>query len=287
MGERNQERRGGSTSQAMRSHRPPFALLLARQRSGTGALGSVLDKQPDIKYLGEIFHPDNTGRADNFFTYLGERASADTSAAMPWRHEDLFEGYLTDVAARYPDRVPVIDAKYRSLHHLSGGWRGLLETPWLIRHARARGAAIIHLTRRNFVESFVSGRLAEANKVWHATTSDRVSIQSTVVDIRALSHYIDTSAAEVDLVERWLAGTRTLVTLDYCGMIDGDGVLNRSAADDLATLLGVPAFADRSPSFVKQAPASLSASVENIALVSRALSGTPHAWMVGEERRAG
>ncbi|MEO1317779.1 MAG: hypothetical protein AAFW01_14515, partial [Pseudomonadota bacterium] len=59
------------------------------------------------------------------------------------------------------------------------------------------------------------------------------------------------------------------------------------AADELATLLGYPAFADRSPSYVKQAPASLSASVENIALVCRALSGTPHAWMVGEERRAG
>ncbi len=38
-----------------------YALLIASQRSGTGALGSVLDKNQHIKHLGEIFHPDDLG----------------------------------------------------------------------------------------------------------------------------------------------------------------------------------------------------------------------------------
>ncbi|MEL6767219.1 MAG: hypothetical protein AAFP17_08565 [Pseudomonadota bacterium] len=266
---------------------PPFALLLARQRSGTGALGSVLDKQPSLKYLGEILHPDNAGEADNFFTFLAERVGENAAAAMPWEQELLFEGYLARMAERYPGRVPVLDVKYRSLHHLAGGWRGLLERPWLIRHADARGAAIIHLTRQNYVESFVSGRLAEANRVWHATEADRLGVQSAVIDIRALSHYIETTSDEVALIERWLKPTKRLATLDYGEMMDGEGALAEGPAHRLAALLGVPRFEERAPSFVKQAPSSLGASIENMALVRRALSGTPHAWMVGEARRAG
>ncbi|MEM9761976.1 MAG: hypothetical protein AAF968_05620 [Pseudomonadota bacterium] len=267
--------------------RPPFALLLARQRSGTGALGSVLDKQPGIKYLGEIFHPDNVGKPDNFFTFLWEQAARDPSAAMPWEQEALFESYLADVERRYPGQIPVIDVKYRSLHHLAGGWRGLLERPWLIRHAEARGGALIHLTRRNYVESFVSGRLAEANRVWHATASDSLAVQSAVIDIRALSHYIETTAEEVALLERWLKPATRIVTLDYAEMMNPDGALADRPAERLAALLGVAEFDDRFPAFLKQAPASLAVSVENMALVQRALSGTAHAWMVDAEKQVG
>ncbi|MEL6576014.1 MAG: hypothetical protein AAFQ81_09000 [Pseudomonadota bacterium] len=267
--------------------RPPFALLLARQRSGTGALGSVLDKQPGIKYLGEIFHPDNVGKPDNFFTFLREQAAHDPSAAMPWEQEALFERYLADIEQRYPGRIPVVDVKYRSLHHLAGGWRGLLERPWLIRHTEARGGALIHLTRRNYVESFVSGRLAEANRVWHATASDRLAVHSAVIDIRALSHYIETTADEVALMERWLKPATRLVTIDYAEMMNPDGALADRPAEQLAALLGFGPFEDRLPAFLKQAPASLATSVENMALVQRALSGTPYAWMVDAERQAG
>lgn len=269
------------------AERPPFALLLARQRSGTGALGSVLDRQSALKYVGEVFHPANEDEADNFFTFLRACVERDTGAAMPDAHERLFDGFLDMLAERYPGRLLVIDVKYRSLHHLAGGWCGLLERPWLIRHAIARRAAIIHLTRRNFVESFVSGRLAEANRVWHARPSDTLDVRSTVIDIRALSHYIETTADEVALMERWLPSGARTVTFDYAEMFDPAGNLAEAQAARLSRLLQMGVFENRAPSFVKQAPAALSQAIENIALVRRALSGTPHAWMVEEVRQAG
>ncbi|MEO1276320.1 MAG: hypothetical protein AAFV96_13345, partial [Pseudomonadota bacterium] len=112
-------------------------------------------------------------------------------------------------------------------------------------------------------------------------------VHSAVIDIRALSHYIETTADEVALMERWLKPATRAVTLDYAEMMNPDGALADRPAEQLAALLGVGPFEDRLPAFLKQAPASLAISVENMALVQRALSGTPHAWMVDAERQAG
>ncbi|MEM7527255.1 MAG: hypothetical protein AAF416_06205 [Pseudomonadota bacterium] len=273
--------RATSSSSEERQGAAPFALLLARQRSGTGALGSILDVQPALKYLGEIFHPDNLEREENFFRFLRFRVGEDLDEALPQSGPELFDAYIAEQRARYPGCLPIIDVKYRSLHHLGGGWRGLVEAPWMLRHAAACGAPIIHLTRNNFVESFVSGRLAEANRVWHARSAEEARVTSTVVDIRALSHYIETTREEVALVERWLQAIPKLraETIDYGTLFDRSGALDETIANRLASLLGVAAFRDRQPRFVKQAP-RLEHAVENLALLRTALSGTPHAWMV-------
>ena len=256
-----------------------FGILVARQRSGTGALGSVLDKHAQLKYLGEIFHPDNAGQSDNFFNHMQARIASDPTNAYPDRNEENLLSYVEAQADRLGGRTPVIDIKYRSLHHLNGGWIGLVERPWVLNYAMRNGLPIIHLTRKNFLETFVSGRLAEANKVWHTANADDVKVQSVVVNVRHLSHYMATAKRETALVEQWISGYRKCVSVDYAELFDDGGCVSAENCDAFAASFDVSPFEQRTPSFVKQASSSLSDTIENYELVQQALAGTEFEWM--------
>jgi len=258
-----------------------YAFLIARQRSGTGALGSVLDKHPDLKYLGEVFHPANVGQDQNYFTFLKEAVIHEPENCLPDRQYELFEAFLEKMAQRHPGKTLIVDVKYRSLHQLDGGWRGLVERPSLLAEAVRRQTPIMHLTRRNALQSFVSGRLAEANKVWHTSASDQIKVVSTVINIRQLSNYIVSTEREIALIEEWTHRYSRLEIFDYADMFDDEGKIQGDLGSRIAKLLGIEDFADRAPAFIKQAPASIEASVENFDLVKRALTGSNFEWMLG------
>lgn len=257
-----------------------FGILVARQRSGTGALGSVLDMHPELSYFGEVFHPNNVGQSTNFFTHLLERVREDPENALPSRNVENMTAFIEDLS-KLKSGFPIIDIKYRSLHHCPSDWRGLRDQPWLLEYARQNRAPIIHLTRMNFVQSFVSGRLAEANKVWHARAADEIAIKSVVVDIRRLSNYIRTSDAEIDFVRAWLRGHQSVMEVDYSDLFDEEGNLVSGIAEQISSLFNIDSFAHRRPAFKKQAPPNLRQSIENYEMVQQALAGTPYEWMVG------
>lgn len=256
------------------------AILLARQRSGTGAVGSVLGSNSGLKYLGEVFHPDNLGQTNNFFTFFRDRVASDPDAALPDNRHQVFLDFLENLSGEYDHQRLIVDIKYRSTHHLDGGWRGLAQRPRSIAEAVASKVPLIHLTRRNALHSFVSGRLAEANKVWHARDDSQIKITTAVLNIRGLSNYIVSSARETELIERWTHNYRHLVSFDYDEAFDSDGQLERTISDRLANLLEVEPFANRAPAFVKQAPTRMEEVIENYDLVRRALIGTEFKWML-------
>jgi len=257
-----------------------YALLIARQRSGTGAIGSVLDKHPSLKYLGEVFHPSNLGQEQNYFTFARAQAAENPDLILPDSRYDTFEAFLAHEAERFPGKTLVVDVKYRSLHQLDGGWRGIVERPTLLSQAMARNVPILHLTRNNAVETFVSGRLAEANKVWHARADQDVKVRSVVLDIRQMSNYIVNTEREIEQVKLWTQTYPHLALFDYSEMFDDAGLISTKTAAQIARVLGTGDFSDRAPSFIKQAPTSLRESIENFELVERALSGTNYSWML-------
>ncbi len=262
---------------------PPFGLLVARQRSGTGALGSLLDRQnhPQFYYLGEIFHPEGLGDRHNYFTHLRDYVREDPLNAMAANAPQNFRKFLGTFAEEGRTLLP--DVKYNSLHSLNGHWQAPLARPWLLEFARAEGAPVIHLTRKNLLEVFVSGLLAAANKIWHTADAAEAKIRSAVVDIPKLLRFMDDMQREQGVIERWLGGHRPLVTLDYQEMFDAHGLLAREKADEIARAFAADPITQRKPSFVKQAPRSLAESIRNYDEVERALAGTPHAWMLTED----
>lgn len=258
----------------------PFALLIARQRSGTGALGSVLDKHPQLKYVGEVFHPDNADQPENYFGFLQRLVAGDPSRALSGSNEQNFEEFVAYLESMFPNVTIVIDIKYRSLHHLNSGWHGLVECPWVLRFARRQKAPIIHLTRHNLIGSFVSGRLAEENKVWHAHSDQNLKTTSAVVNPRNLASYIVSISQEVKLINRWLSNYPKLVDVDYDDMFDQEGNLTQAVVNNISNAFNIDPFTDRSPSFIKQAPSRLSSSIENFELIEEMLRGTEHEWML-------
>ena len=258
----------------------PFALLIARQRSGTGALGTVLNKHPQLRYLGEVFHPENIGKFVCYFSFLLEAVERDKKASLPDRGIQNLDEFLESTNGS--PGLPILDVKYSSLHHLNGSWQSPFGQPAILQHAQVRGAPVIHLTRKNLVEVFVSGLLADANKIWHTADADDASIKSVAVDPQNLLRFIAHAQEEQKLVARWLVNHPRVISLDYSEMLDAEGLLAQEFADRIASAFEVESLADRAPSFAKQAPSRLSQSIENFDEVKRLLSSTEHAWMVGE-----
>src|SRR4051812_20839471 len=105
---------------------PDFTVLLARQRSGTNALISVLETNPDIFCFDEVFRLDELPRNDppqreaKYFTFLRQYAADDVTRTFPDRHEQLLADYLAHLRRLAHKRLIVVDVKYNSTHHLSG-----------------------------------------------------------------------------------------------------------------------------------------------------------------------
>jgi hypothetical protein len=262
-----------------------IGFLFARQRSGTGALGSVLDRHPDLKYVGEVLHPDDRANPVNFFSYVEDDHVRMSQYCDPNTRADLVESYFQWLEDRFHPRIPIVDVKYRSVHHWNGGWQGAIEPPWIVQYIREHKLPLIHLKRKNNLETYVSGRLAEENQVWHAASADEVKIHEIVVDIRQLSRVIVNTTEEVALMDSWLQGIKTLVVLEYAELFDAEGLANQDKMYLVQKLFQLEKpFEHLKPSFVKQAPRLVTDSITNLSLVERAFRNTDFAWMLQPPR---
>ena len=253
---------------------------MARQRSGTGALGTILDKHPQIKYLGEIFHPENVGRANNFFTYQLEAIKKDPELVLPGRGLELLDGFFGWKADLIKNQLPIIDAKYSSLHHLCPPMLNPLERPSLLTHCIQNKLPIIHLTRENYLHTYLSGRLAEANKVWHARSDDEIKVTSIDINISQLISYCNQTKTSVKMMRQWLDKRHFVLEIDYASLFNEDGSFSSDIKEQLEDLLDVDGFQDTTPVFVKQNKVPLGESIKNFEQVFDALRKTEFSWMI-------
>ncbi|MGH6889583.1 MAG: hypothetical protein ACREHF_10345 [Rhizomicrobium sp.] len=258
----------------------PLNVLLARQRSGTGALGTVLDQHPDIKYMGEVFHHDAIGRPPNYFWFIRRKLEKDPDIILPNEGPRRFDSYAKFLQNRCPRTHAVIDIKYASTHHFNGHWVGVGEPPTLFKILAARAIPIVHLLRTNYLKAFVSGRLAELNGVWHARKGTEITVRNLHLDIRACLWYIEKQTKQEALIRDILKAYPKRISLTYEDIFTEDGALKESVAEQLAIFFGVTAFVRRTPVTVKQTSDRLRDVLENFDAVGEALAKTPYAWML-------
>ena len=254
-------------------------VLLARQRSGTGALGSVLDQHPQLNYLGEVFHPDNLHEKQNYFRFLLELVKEDAQYCLADKQAIVFEKFLKFIEETF-GKNSIIDIKYRSTHHFNGGWYSPNEQPRLIHFLKQKKVPIIHLKRANYVKTFVSGKLADINKIWHAKAQDEVKHTSTVLDIRQLSNYLVFTKDEVDFFNKYLKSYGRVLELEYSSIFDKESNVKQEILEKLGKFLQIKDFESNQPAFKKQAPKHLKNSIENFELVKLSLNQTEFAWML-------
>lgn len=257
-----------------------FCVMIAKQRTGTGALGSVLDQHPSISYVGEVFHHDAVERAPNYFWFLRNLVEKDPGMILPDSNVRRFELYSEYLESRKGRLSTVVDIKYSSLHHFNAHWLGIQEPPTLFRILRNKHIPVIHLNRRNYLKAFVSGRLAELNNEWHARSQDQVTIRSLGVEPQSCMRFIRLQESENTRVKRILENHPRLLDLEYAELFDDAGELKGEAAESLANFLQVSPFEKRRPVQIKQTSNDLAQVVENYGELAATLRESPFAWML-------
>ena len=147
-----------------------FIIMLARQRSGTHALKSILGTLPDVFCLGEVFSLKGRESADHklremsFFNFLVQYANGDVTRIFPDQHEKLFRDYLLFLRGFSDKRFILIDVKYNQMYFLTQPYAR--PEPCLFQLIRKYGLHVLHLTRRNYLRCWLSQLKARRSGVW-------------------------------------------------------------------------------------------------------------------------
>lgn len=134
----------------------PF-VVLGHERSGSSMLASVLSQHPDVKMLGELFHPS----AD-------ERRAAARGREV---YDDVGDGaaYLRRVFDRGTWDWPLAMGFKLFYHHAR---RGTARSIWATLESES-ALRILHVRRRDVLGAFVSREVARKTGQWMLLEGDR------------------------------------------------------------------------------------------------------------------
>lgn len=259
----------------------PIAFMVARQRSGTGALNNILHNHPDIAPKGEVFHPDEMDRSHtSYFSFFKTLIEEDPSLALPHRAGQRLDRYLDFIEQQSPKKWILLDVKYRSLGHFNGFWHSAAETPGMITLLKERGLKILHLTRRNSLALWVSGRLAEANKVWHARQADTIAVKKIKLDPDQVQHFLALCRREMMAMRIGLQSYENKIEIDYQRLFAADGGLQNGPKAQIETFFSLSEPITHRTALIKQAPPRVRDAIENLDEITDLLKDTPNAWML-------
>lgn len=268
---------------------PEFTVLLARQRSGTNALRSVLGTHPEIHCFDEVFkvatqlEVDVPAKFGNYFAFLEQYCAGDVRKMFPDRYAETFAAYLVHLRGLTPKSRIVIDIKYDSTHHVTGVWRELAK-PTLFGLLESQGIGVLHLTRRNLLRCLLSNMKSWQSKRYHAPRgAARRDLQIKLGPEWALGR-MQQWADEDRLVAESFQGYEFYKRVEYTDLFpDSSGAVDETALDDIAKWFGVPdGFTHESP-LEKISYLPLEETIENFAALSAVLRGTPFEACLDDE----
>lgn len=288
-----------------------YTILLARQRSGTNPLRSVLRTHPEIACTEEVFN--NRPNAEdwlewdtNYFRFVDQRIGGSVLELLA--QDDLagtFLDYLEYLRCFFEKRHLILDVKYNSTHHLDGPWHFIMGEPALFQFIRKNGLRVLNLTRRNFLRYYVSEMKAQRSGTWDVfdaeIVGDRKWYIERYVGTRRDSDYLDSKIeldiedmlgrlalcrAESEYVDRAFADYDRYLTFDYEELFPHSG-----SPPDAAVLQGIAQwlevdddFKETRPEYKKQSALGLADTIENYAEVEAALSGTEFEYCLADEQ---
>lgn len=285
-----------------------FVVLLARQRSGTNPLRSVLGTHPDIMCFPEVFtdHPTTDWElevATNYASFLAQRAGGDTrSLLVAADHRAAFRDFLEYLRCFSDKRVLLVDVKYNSTHHVAKYWRFISEQPFLFTLLKEEGIRVLNLTRRNYLRYWLSEVKAHKTQRWEAFDervvgdrrwfqnkyADRASVSDLVVhlDVEETLEKLALCKAEDEIVRASFAGYGPYLELAYEELFGTIGApMAEDALHSITDWLGLEAaFGERRPEYRKQSGLPLAETIENFPEIAAALRGTPFEYCLEDER---
>ena len=266
-------------------------ILLARQRSGTNALRSVLSEHPDIYCHNEVFNladidtdEDDVLREANFFNFQRKYAQGDLRRLLPSNHERLFLDFLEYLRCFSSKRYMLIDVKYNTAHFLTepNKWS---TAPYFFYLAKMHGLRVVNLTRRNYLRYALSTEKAVRTGLWTVKAGDREKPDQTIeLNIADLMRVLEHCDAESRLVDRYFSGYPGYRAYDYQDVFSAEsGEVSPEFLRTLATYLGVPDSFGVRASYRKQSHLPLRETIANYDAVAAALEATPFRYCLDDE----
>jgi hypothetical protein len=237
-----------------------------------------------VEDLGEVFHPGvMRERPHGFFRFLAGRVASDVDLAIPHREQRarLFDDYMAHLAGLASTSHLLIDAKYNNTHHFNGIWHDVDQVPSLIGLIRDRGYPVIHLVRRNLLQTHCSQVLAYATNRWSVPNhgvDQPPSDRKITIDTDSLVMQLERLQTRINFFTWCLRDHAPIARLFYEDLLT-DGKINPDVRDELSKLIGVPLDLALTPAYAKVSP-PLGEFVSNYTDVIRALSGTRFLTMI-------
>jgi len=124
-------------------------ILIGQARSGSTFLMALLDSHPAIKGFGELFHKE-----------LQQRVWQSKNAPAIDQDDDPVEYLENNIFTVYPSHIQVVGFKLFSYHAIAGRWQKVWS---YLQHPELK---VIHLTRWNLLNQYLSLKLADRSSVW-------------------------------------------------------------------------------------------------------------------------
>jgi len=266
--------------------------MLARQRSGTNALRSVLESHPDIYCHNEVFslkdvdsEDDPLIRETNYFNFARRYANGDIARIFPDQHEKLFTDFLEYLRCFSPKRYVVIDVKYNTTHFLTPPYKWEL-APYLFHLIQIHGLRVLNVTRRNYLRYVLSTLKAERSGVWTVKGMQPPPPDAKIrIELDYLFFQLKSCDAENKLIENYFALYPNYLSFEY-----DDIFTTRSEAlspvflETVSNWLGLPNSYPGPSEYRKQSSLSLAQTIENYDEVAAALRSTEFAYCLEDER---
>jgi hypothetical protein len=265
-----------------------FTVLLARQRSGTNALRSVLRTHPRIHCFNEVFYygmrtsdwPPN--REQSYFTWLAGHAGSDVDWFMPDRQDAVFTGFLDYLRGLSERPLKVVDVKYNMVHLITRPSQAL-GTYALFDLVRKHRMAVLNLERRNYLRCYLSRRRALLTGVYGADGSPAGGERAMRLDVRRLLRKLEEYRREDALVEAAFARYERYLKCEYTEVFTPEGKASPAVLKTVAAWLGVKPSFDFVPKTAKLTSLPLWEAIENWDEVEAALRPTRFAYCLDDE----
>jgi len=239
-------------------------ILLAIQRSGTNALGSILSKIEGMKYLGEVFHASSRNflHPDNFFNFFLSKIKEQPERYLykffsdnPKEVGKILDEFFEYLKERYSSSFLILDIKYNSTHLFNGGWHFPTQYPKLILFIKEKNIPIIHL-KRNLFRVYISELVALKTGKWHITdVSEKRDMENIKleINIKEAENFIKLRYKSLLLIEEALVGYNNLLNIKYAELFDKFGNTNIHAIKKITKFLGLSdeVLTDIKPDYVK------------------------------------
>jgi hypothetical protein len=221
----------------------PIVFVIAKQRSGTNYLRSMLVSTGRIADCGEVVHPDGSMEEHENSNYLRFRRKVlekKPELSIPTREnvQELFTRYLDFLAQHAPEEEwRLVDVKYNAVHNFNTVWYSPLERPHLFTLLDQWEIPVIHLVRENIFRCYVSSVFASANNFYLLKDEDRPVLKQVQIVPGEMIAALRQRKREIDWFRKHLRYCKRMVEVRYEEFSESISAFVREAKPKIERLL--------------------------------------------------